>query len=72
MNVQAQVFARPAPQLTKHDILLEKMRELQQMMRATAQYMQHFPDPYQEHAREMLGAAAMVRMWIRDIEDDWK
>ena len=42
------------------------------MMRATAQYMQHFPDPYQDHAREMLGAAAMVRMWIRDIEDDWK
>jgi len=36
MNAQAKVFARPAPQLTKHDILLEKMRELQQMMRATA------------------------------------
>ena len=68
--MNAQVLARPAPHLTKDQLLAERLSECSRIMRSTAQFMERYPDPAPQHAKELHGASILVRMWIRDIQND--
>lgn len=69
-----QVFAHPAPATpqNKGAVLIERLLTLTDVMRNTAAYMLHCPDPAPRHAQELFGAAGVVGKWIEEAEDDWK
>lgn len=53
-------------------ILIERLLKLTDVMRSTAAYMLHLPDPAPQHAQELFGAARIVGQWIEEVEDDGK
>lgn len=69
-----QVLAHPAPTVpqNKGAILIERLLTLTDLMRNTAAYMLHLPDPAPQHAQELYGAAGVIGKWIDEAEDDWK
>lgn len=72
--MKPQVFAHPAPAMpqNKGAVLIDRMHVLREVMRKTADYMMHCPDPAPRHAQELFGAAEIVKNWIYEAEDDWK
>lgn len=73
MNPQV-LFAHSAPTASqnKDAVLIERLRTLTGVMRNTAAYMLHCPDPAPRHAQELYGAAGVIGKWIDEVEDDGK
>lgn len=69
-----QVLAHPAPTWTqnKGEVLIERLLTLREVMRNTAAYMLHCPDPAPRHAQELYGAVGVIEKWIEEVEDDGK
>ncbi len=53
-------------------VLIERLHTLAELMRNTADYMLHCPDPAPQHAQELYGAAGVIGKWIDEVEDDGK
>lgn len=53
-------------------VLIERLHTLAELMRNTADYMLHCPDPAPQHAQELYGAVGVIEKWIEEVEDDGK